>query len=150
LMPARLPARLQRGLDPVYLVYGEETLLVEEATDQIRAAARQAGFADRRTFHVDAGFNWAELLAASSEQSLFAERRVLDLRLHSGRPGDQGARALRQLCAEAHADTLLLVTAPRLEASSRRSRWFQALEEAGTVVACWPIKDRQLPQWLTQ
>lgn len=149
-MPTRLPARLQRGLDPIYLVYGDETLLVEEATDQIRAAARAAGFVDRQVFHVDPGFSWSGLLAASSEQSLFAERKLLDLRLHSGRPGEEGARVLRRLCAEAHADTLLLVTAPRLDAGSRRSKWFQALEKAGTVVACWPIADRQLPGWLEQ
>lgn len=148
--PGQLDAELKRGLRPVYLVSGDETLLVQEAVDAIRTAAREAGFLERQVFHVDSNFNWAALLAANSEQSLFTERKLLDLRLPTGKPGDEGSRALCTFCAHTNPDTLLLITAPRLDASAKRSKWYKALQDTGTVVTCWPINAAQLPEWLAQ
>lgn len=146
--PDQLGADLKRGLRPVYLVSGDETLLVQEACDSIRTAAREAGFDERRVFHADTQFNWSDLLAANSELSLFAERKLLDLRLPSGKPGDEGSKALVAFCQATNPDTLLLITTPKLESSAKRAKWFKALETAGAVVICWPIAVEQLPGWL--
>lgn len=148
--PEQLAADLKRGLRPVYLVSGDETLLVQEACDAIRAAARDAGFSDRQVMHVEAGFNWSEVLAASQEMSLFAERKLLDLRLPSGKPGDEGSKTLVAYCESTNEDTLLLITAPKLDGSAKRAKWYKALESTGTVIICWPISPEQLPQWLQQ
>lgn len=146
--PEQLSADLKRGLRPVYLVSGDETLLVQEACDAIRAAARAAGFSERQVLHAEGSFNWSELLAANSELSLFAERKLLDLRLPSGKPGDEGSKTLCAFCAATNDDTLLLITAPKLDASAKRSKWYKALESTGAVIICWPIAVEQLPGWL--
>lgn len=146
--PEQLNADLKRGLRPVYLVSGDETLLVQEACDAIRAAARGAGFSERQVLHAEGSFSWSELLAANSELSLFAERKLLDLRLPSGKPGDEGSKALCAFCAATNDDTLLLITAPKLDAGAKRSKWYKALESTGAVIICWPIAVEQLPGWL--
>ena len=144
----QLAGQLQQSLAPVYFVHGDETLLVNECADAIRAAARAQGYAERQVFSVEAGFDWNSLRAASDSLSLFAERRVLELRLPSGKPGRDGTQILRDYAGRPAADTLLLIVSGKLESAARRSKWVLALEQAGVSIAIWPIEAAQLPGWI--
>jgi len=146
--PEELERRLGDGLDAVYLVTGDEPLLLQEAADAVRAAARDAGVVERRRFDVDTGFDWRELTEAAGSLSLFAERRLLEVRMASPRPGDAGARALKAYAAAPPADDILLVLAPRLDANAEKSQWVKALAGAGVHLPVWPVGVEQLADWL--
>jgi DNA polymerase-3 subunit delta len=144
-----LARHLEGELAPVYLVPGDEPLLVADALDAIRAAARSGGF-DTRDLHVtDRSFRWDELLSGADNLSLFSRRRILELRMPSPRPGDAGARALRELAAARDPDRLLIVAiAGRLDSAAASSQWVKALEGAGVLVEIRPIERGELPQWI--
>lgn len=146
--PEQLDAHLKKTLAPVYFISGDEPLRVLEAADAVRTAARAQGFTERDVLSVQPGFDWNRLLDGAGNLSLFAERRVLDLRLPTGRPGDAGAQALREYAARPPQDTLLLVTAGKLESAARSSKWVQALGQAGVVVFVWPLQAGELPAWV--
>jgi len=149
----QLSAQLQRGLKPLYTVHGDEPLLVQEAADAIRAAARAQGFAERSVCTVSgAHFDWSAVLAAGRSQSLFAERQLLELRIPSGKPGKEGAAVLQQLAAAAphHPDLLTLVLLPRLDATTLKSPWFAALEQHGLTLRIDAVERAQLPAWIAQ
>jgi DNA polymerase-3 subunit delta len=144
----QLPQQLQRGLRPLYTVYGEETLLALEAADRIRRAARGKGYTDREVLTVEAGFDWSRLYASSHSLSLFGSQRLLELRIPSGKPGVEGAEAIKRFCADLPPDTVCLVSLPKLDKATLQSGWFQALENAGVTVAANPVAAARLPQWL--
>lgn len=146
--PHQLAAHLARGLAPLYVVHGDEPLLAIEAGDQVRAAARAAGFEEREILVVDQGFKWDAFAAANRNLGLFGARKLVDLRVPSGKPGVDGARALEDCAAHPHPDTLTLVTLPRLERSTQTSAWFTALEQAGVSVAVQQLERDEMPQWL--
>jgi DNA polymerase III subunit delta len=137
--PEQLPAALARGLTGIYLVSGEEPLLVGEAADLIRAAARAAGYADRRVFFIERGFNWDELQHVSQALSLFAERRLFELRMPSGKP-DKGAAQLAALAARPPPDVICLIITDKLDKKS--------VEKHGVWVQTWPVDTAALPSWL--
>ncbi len=143
----QLPAALRRGLAPCYLVSGEEPLLVGEAADAIRAAARAAGFADRSVFFIERGFDWDELRGATQSLSLFAERRIVELRMPSGKP-DKGAQLLAGLAADPPPDVLTLVLAEKLDKKTSEAPWVQAVAQHGVWVAVRPVGAAALPAWL--
>jgi len=152
LAPAQLNKHLQGALAPVYVVSGDDPLLCQEAADAIRSAARQQGFDERQVFSADANFDWGSLLLAGASLSLFAQRRLLELRLPSGKPGDKGAAALMEYCANPAEDTLLLISLPKLDGSAQKTKWGKALVE-GThcqFIQIWPVDAQQLPQWINQ
>ncbi|MEP6996203.1 MAG: DNA polymerase III subunit delta [Betaproteobacteria bacterium] len=146
--PAQLAAHLARGLAPLYVVHGDEPLLAIEAGDQIRAAARVAGFDDREVLIAETGFKWDVLAAANRNMGLFASRKLVDLRLPSGKPGLEGARVLEDCARHPSADALTLITLPRLDRAATGSAWFSALEQAGVTVAVYPLERDELPQWI--
>ncbi len=145
-----LASHLQRDLQPAYLVSGDEPLLVMEACDAIRKAARQQGFSERNTFTVGRGFDWQQLLAEGASMSLFAERRIIELRLNSAKPGKAGDKAITDFLAANPADTLLLVVAPRIDKTAARAAWVKALGESGGHLALWPVEVDKLPGWIGQ
>lgn len=151
--PERLPGHLahsaQGGLAPVYLVYGDEPLLLDECCSAIRRRAQELGFGERSVYTVESGFDWNDLYASTQAMSLFAERRLLELRLPGGKPGDTGAKLLAQLAQQPAPDTLLLVVAGKLDKAGRESAWARALDEAGVSVAVWPLEAARLPAWIT-
>ncbi len=145
--PDRLDGVLERGLAPIYLVAGPELLLVEEACDAIRRRARQAQIAERLVLDVDRSFNWDELAATGQAMSLFASRRLIELRLPSGKPGREGGAALRDWAGKSSEDVLLIKT-QAWDFKSESLAWFKALDKVGVYVPCWTVKAHQLPQWI--
>jgi len=141
-----LTAHLARQLTHAYLVSGDEPLLVGEASDAIRQAARQAGFTDRQVFFGERGFDWNILRAESASLSLFAERRILEVKLPGGKPGD-GAQVLQELVERPVPDTLLLVISGPIE-RAQQSAWVNAFERAAVWLPVWPIDLARLPAWI--
>jgi DNA polymerase-3 subunit delta len=144
-----LAGHLARGrLERIYCVSGDEPLLAEEAFDAIRAAARAAGFTEREVLHASGKFDWSQLAAAASSLSLFAERKILEIRLPGGKPGREGGEALRAYAASANDDVLTLLALPRLDKTARNSAWAAALESAGAWIDVRRVERQQLPAWL--
>jgi len=146
----QLARQLERGLAPLYLVSGDEPLQVEECGDAIRRRAEAGGCSERSVFTVEPGFDWDGLRTATQSLSLFAERRLIELRLPTSRPGEAGAALLSELAGNVSADIVLLVITGKLDKAQRESSWVQAIETAGTHVVIWPLDVQKLPAWLTQ
>ncbi len=145
-----LEPHLAKGLAGLYTVYGDEPLLAQEACDRIRAAARAAGFTERSVFTVERSFDWSSLLGASQAMSLFGERQLIELRIPSGKPGKEGADALKTLAGAGNPEVLMLVTLPRLDAATQKSAWFTALGNGGVALKIDPVDRAQLPNWIGQ
>ncbi len=145
-----LPSQLRDGLAPCYLVSGDEPLRVAEAADAIRAAARAAGFAEREVHFVERAADWAAIRASAGTMSLFGDRRILEIRLESAKPGKEGGAALAALAEAAGQDLLVLVLTGRIDADGQKSAWCHALESRGTWIAVWDVDAGRLPQWLAQ
>ena len=147
---SQLSTHLNRQLASVYLLHGDEPLLQIEAAKSIREAATRAGFVDREVLVADAGFNWQQVTAANMSMSLFGSRRVLDLRLPTGKPGVEGAKVLEQVGANPSPDNVLLISCPRLDRTGTSSDWYNALESAGIAIAIPPLERDELPAWIAQ
>ncbi|MCE2969587.1 MAG: DNA polymerase III subunit delta [Burkholderiales bacterium] len=144
-----LAAHLARGpLKPVYTVSGDEPLLAIEATDAIRAAARRAGYSEREVVHADARTDWSTLQGAAAGLSLFAQKRILEVRLPTGKPGKAGAEALAELAASATDDLLLLIALPKLDRKAREAAWPTALDRAGAWIDVSKVERDALPAWI--
>ena len=150
LKPEQIAAALQKGLAPVYFISGDEPLQLGETADAIRAAARKAGYDQREVFVADAGFSWHELKESAGTLSIFSDKKIIDLRLPSGTPGTEGAKALIAYCERLPEDTLLLITAAKMASSSLKTQWFQALDKVGCVIQVWPLEGQDLMRWLQQ
>lgn len=146
--PEQLPAHLARSLAPVYLIAGAEPLLVQECRDQVIRAAQAQGFVERDLFDADSTFDWDSLLQGSANLSLFSSRRIVDLRLPTGKPGREGAKVLGKLAADKDPDRLLLLSCGQWDGSSRKSKWAAQLAAAGVQVQIWPVKPNELPGWI--
>jgi DNA polymerase-3 subunit delta len=143
-----LPRQLASGLKPLYVVYGDALLLAIEAADSIRNAARAAGYSERETFVAEQHFKWAELKNSAQSLSLFADRKVIDLRIPTGKPGVEGGQALQDYVANMSPDILTLITLPRLDKTAQKSQWFTALERQGVMVTADDISRNALPGWI--
>ena len=144
----QLSSSVQKSLLPCYLVSGDEPLLVIEALDAIRASARQQGFGARELHVAGSGFDWAELTGASANLSLFAEKRIVELRLPTGKPGRQGSTSIVELLEYSGDDLLVLISAPKLDRGAAASIWAKAVESRGALVQVWPVDRRELPSWI--
>jgi DNA polymerase-3 subunit delta len=145
-----LASGLARGLSPIYLVAGDEPLLVNEAADAIRARARADGFTERELHVVERGFDWNALLADSRAMSLFAQRKIIEIRMTNPTPGEQGGAAIVELAGQASPDTLVLVITGKLDGRTQNSRWVSAIEQHGVLVQVWPIELARLPNWIRE
>ena len=149
----QLTTQLAKGLRALYTVYGDEALLVQEAVDTIRSAARAAGFTERSSFTVaGAHFDWGGVLAASGSLSLFADKQIIEVRIPTGKPGKDGSTALQQLAASSAGNdsTLTIVILPRLDKATKTGAWFAALDANGATVPVDSIERAALPQWIAQ
>lgn len=146
----QLAGHLQKGLQPIYLLSGDEPLQLMEASDALRRHARESGYSEREVMHVESGFDWNSLLAASSSMSLFAEQRLIELRLPTGKPGREGGAVLADYAANPPPDTLLLIISGKIERQSQNSKWYKVLDSAGAIMTLWPIEPQALPGWVSQ
>jgi DNA polymerase-3 subunit delta len=143
-----LPRHLAKGLAPLYVIHGEALLLTIEAADAIRSAARAAGYDERTVFTVEQGFRWAELRNSAQSLSLFSSRKLVELRIPTGKPGVEGAQAIQDYCGQLNDDTVTIVTLPKLDKTAQNSKWFTALAEHGAVIANEEIALAELPGWI--
>ncbi len=143
-----LPRQLAKGLGSLYVVHGEALLLAIEAADAIRVAAREAGYSEREVIIAEQHFKWAELRNSAQSMSLFATRKIIDLRIPSGKPGIDGAQALQEHCENLNPDTLSIISLPQLDSATLKSKWFSTLEQHGIVVNANEVPLAALPMWL--
>lgn len=135
----------------MYLVAGDEPLLVDETLEQIRVTARRGGFTTRELHVVDRSFRWAELESEADNLSLFATRKIVELRMATPRPGDAGSRVIASLAERDDPDRLLLIGAgEKLDSAAQRTAWVKAIEKHGVLVEVWPIDRAELPRWVQQ
>ena len=146
----QLAQQLKKQLLPVYLLHGDEPLLIQECADHVRSACKAQGFGDRDIIHVDNNFNGEELYASNQAISLFAERKIIELRMPTSKPGTAGSKALLDYVANPSPDNVLLIICGKVESASQRSKWFKTVEAAGASVQVWPINARDLPRWIEQ
>ena len=148
--PDKLAAQLARSVSPIYIVSGDEPLLIQEACDTIRSSLRKQGFSEREVYHIDASFDWEQVLFGANSMSLFADKKILELRMPGGKPGVVGAKALTSYMENLSEENVLLLITDRLDASTQRAKWFKAMESEGAFVQVWPIEIDKLPGWIQQ
>ncbi|MBS1143614.1 MAG: polymerase subunit delta [Proteobacteria bacterium] len=144
----QLAGHLERDLRPLYVLYGDDPLLVIEAADAIRAKARQQGYTEREVLTVLPQFDWGTLLAAGGNMSLFGDKKLIDLRIPTGKPGKEGSAALQQWCQNLSMDNLLLITLPELDWREEKAVWFTALVNAGVAIKLVAPTLNELPGWI--
>lgn len=143
-----LTGHLQRNQAPIYLVSGDEPLLVQECGDFVREAAHKRGYSERQVLTVEPGFDWNGLFNETQSMSLFSERRLMELRLPTGKPGETGAKIIIELAGNPPADVLILITTGKLERQQRGAKWVKALTDAGVHVTVYPVEASRLPAWI--
>lgn len=148
--PDQLSTQLSKTTAPVYFVTGDEPLIIEESCDQIRLHLKNQGFNEREVLHVEAGFKWEYLLECANALSLFADLRLIEIRLNAQKINKQASAIIQEYVKNAPAENVLLIIADKLDASSKKSAWYKAIDNKGLIVEIWPIESHQLPSWLKQ
>lgn len=144
----QLEQHLAQDLRPLYVLTGDEPLALKEGVDAVRAAARKRGYAERQSYTAERYFDWQQLRTGSQSISLFASQRLLEIHIPSGKPGTDGSKALQEFAARLPADTVTLVTLPKLDKPGQTSAWFSALEKAAVIVSLQTVEIAQLPRWI--
>lgn len=144
----QLPSALKKQLAPVYFISGDEPLQLGEAADAIRLAAKQAGYENREVLTVDKHFTWTDFSQAADSLSIFSDKKIIDLRILSGKPGAEGSKALVNYCQRLPEDTLLLISCAKIDKSAKKSKWASTLEKTGVAIQFWPLEAADLIQWL--
>ena len=147
LKPEQLSQHLSKGNAPCYLIAGDETLIVQECADAIRTAARESGCSEREVIEINNPSDWQHLLQSGGALSLFAERKLIEVRLPSGKPGAEGSKAL-QAFLEMESEDILLIVSGKIDRQSQRAKWYTALDNMGVIITVWPIQSRELPSWI--
>ncbi|QBC44048.1 DNA polymerase III subunit delta [Iodobacter fluviatilis] len=148
--PDDLPRQLSKGLSALYTLHGDESLLLLEAVQQIRDAAKKTGYIEREVLTVETGFAWSSLEMQGNSFSLFSDKKIIELRILTGKPGTDGGKAIEAYCSNLPPDTITIVTSPKLDKTGQNSKWFQALSAKGEVLEAKNIEHRQLPEWIAQ
>jgi len=152
----QLPSHLAKGLQPLYAIHGPEVLLALEAADRIRDAARKAGASEREIFFAEPGTDWSRLGASAANLSLFASKRLVEIRIPTGKPGAEGGAAIQDWIEKlargpsADPDTFTLVLLPELDWKSQKTNWFGALEASGVVIEARAVTRDELADWLAE
>ncbi|MFL2499342.1 MAG: DNA polymerase III subunit delta [Porticoccaceae bacterium] len=153
--PDQLKSYLQKSLQtkqlsPIFIISGDEPLLSQEAADAVRSTARKLEFTERETFDIDARFDWNLVFNETNSLSLFSDKKILELRITNGKPGDKGSKALCELCENPNDSNLILVILPKLDKGAYQSKWMKTLESKGVHIQVWPVTPEQLPRWINQ
>ena len=146
--PDQLASVVAKASYPVYMVSGDEPLQQMESLDLIRSYLRDNDFSEREILDVDAQFDWQRLIDEAANMSLFATRRIVELRLPSAKPGRQGSQVLKDYLSRPPEDTVLIINAGKIDGNSKKSAWYKAVEQNGMIVQCWPVAADKLSSWL--
>ena len=149
LKPEQLSQNLKQTLAPLYLISGDETLLTQESSDLVRAAAREQGFLGRELFHLDnANASWDDALQEANSLSLFSDKKIIEVRCRSNKLGDNGSKAIQAYLSTPNPDNILLINTPKLESAQNKSKWVKSIEANAVHIQVWPIDRAQLPRWI--
>ncbi|WP_293781186.1 DNA polymerase III subunit delta [uncultured Oxalicibacterium sp.] len=148
LRPDALDSHLAKPLAGLYIITSDEHLLALEAADKIRKTARTQGLTEREVLVVERSFKWGELLAANQSQSLFGDRKLIELRIPTGKPGKDGGKALQDYAASLSPDNVTLITLPKLDWQTQKAAWVASLQQAGVWIDIPLVERAQLPNWL--
>lgn len=148
LRPDALDTHLAKPLAGLYVISSDEHLLALEAADKIRKTAREQGLTEREVLVVERSFKWGELLAANQSQSLFGDRKLIELRIPTGKPGKDGGKALQDYAASLSPDNVTLITLPKLDWQTQKAAWVASLQQAGVYIDIPLVERAQLPNWL--
>lgn len=143
-----LDTHLSKPLAGLYVITSDEHLLALEAADKIRKTARAQGFSEREVLVVDRSFKWGELLAANQSQSLFGDKKLIELRIPTGKPGKDGGKALQDYSASLSPDNVTLITLPKLDWATQKAVWVASLQQASVFIDIPLVERAQLPAWL--
>ena len=146
----QLPAHLENNFRNIYFVSGDEPFQKEQALKLLRQSASQNGFTERIILETDDKFDWGQLLAESQSLSLFGDKRLLELRIATGKPGDKGSKAIVAFLEQCPDDVMLLIVSGKIEKQQQKSKWYKAIDEKGVCIQVWPIEKAQLPDWIKQ
>lgn len=143
----QLPSQLKRGIAPLYFIFGDEPLLIDEAVMAVRNAAANAQF-EREVVNAEPGFDWNAFYASLQSGSLFSTRRLVELRLPTGKPGDAGGKILTELAQSPSSDVVLMLRCGKLDRAVRATKWAKAFEAAAVTVQVYPLETSQLSAWI--
>ncbi len=147
--PEQLQNNLSSQLASIYFVFGAEILLVEQSLSLIKESAKANGYSERFRFDIDGNFSWDSIFSLISSPSLFAERRIIECRLTTGKIGVKGSKALTELAESLPDDILLVISSGKLDMAQQKSKWFKALEGIGVVIQHWEVQSNQLVGWIS-
>ncbi len=143
-----LSEHLKKKMAKSYLLFGEELLLIQESADLIRQAARETGYLERQRIIIDKKDDWQQLKHCNNNLSLFADRKLIEVLLPSGKPGIEGSKTILEYL-DSDQENILLIISGKIDKQSRKSKWYMALDRAGILIPVWPITASEMPRWLT-
>jgi len=143
-----LDTHLTKSLSALYVIASDEHLLALEAADKIRKTARANGYTERDVLVVERSFKWGELLAANQSQSLFGDKKLIELRIPTGKPGKDGGQALQEYAANLNPDNLTIISLPKLDWATAKAAWVGALQQAGVYIDIPLVERAHLPGWI--
>ncbi|MBC7454956.1 MAG: DNA polymerase III subunit delta [Massilia sp.] len=143
-----LEGHLAKTLAPLYVISSDEHLLALEAGDKIRRAARANGYSEREVLTVERNFKWGELLAANQALSLFGDKKLIELRIPTGKPGKDGGAALQSYVKDLSPDNLTLITLPKLDWQTAKAAWVGALQQGAVYIEIALVERAALPGWI--
>jgi DNA polymerase-3 subunit delta len=148
--PEQLQNSLSNQLASTYFAFGAEILLVEQSLSRIKGIARENGFKERFRFDIDGNFSWDSIISLISSPSLFAEKRIIECRLTTGKIGVKGSKALTEILETLPDDILLIISSGKLEMAQQKSKWFKTLDKKGIIIQHWEVQSNQLVGWITR
>ena len=148
--PNRFADQLAKGLQPFYLIFGDEPQQKLTAIEQLRDTAKKQGFDERQSLVADNQFSWSDLIEATQSMSLFAARQIIELELPTAKPGAEGGKILQDIAQHPNPDTLIIVHGPKAGKDIQNAKWFKSLDKQGAFVPCFPLEGKQLQQWVAQ
>ena len=148
--PEQLQNSLSNQLASTYFAFGAEILLVEQSLSMIKGIARENGFKERFRFDIDGNFSWDSIISLISSPSLFAEKRIIECRLTTGKIGVKGSKALTEILETLPDDILLIISSGKLEMAQQKSKWFKTLDKKGIIIQHWEVQSNQLVGWITR
>ena len=148
--PEQLQNSLSNQLASTYFAFGAEILLVEQSLSMIKGIARENDFNERFRFDIDGNFSWDSIISLISSPSLFAEKRIIECRLTTGKIGVKGSKALTEILETLPDDILLIISSGKLEMAQQKSKWFKTLDKKGIIIQHWEVQSNQLVGWITR